>query len=1113
MLLDREAAEMVSRQRHPFHSDNRPSTRGAPVVLAWMFRLLLIASLGMFACLPGLAETANSRKFRDTLAHSGVPAMASLRFTHLTSNDGLSQNNITKILQDKRGFMWFATRDGLNRYDGNTFVVYKNNPDDPWSLSANYIEDFIQDDQGYLWIATHTGGVDKFDPSTERFTHYRHNPNNPKSLGSNRVESILRDSRGYLWIGTQDSGLDKFDPATEIFTHYHADRDTQFGGRITSITEDSYGDIWFVGERGLFHLNFKTGQIASPPGSINGLAADSVYEDKEGNFWMLAWAPIVGLIKYDPRAERMTQYPHEASGGVPNSKILDDKGKGFWVPSSLGLYYFDRQTEHMTLLFHHDDTNPDSLNDDTVAAIYQDRAGVLWVGTENGGLNVLNFQQEQFGSYAHRPGEPNSLSPGAITSIYEDSNYVLWVGFHPRALDRLDRKTGRITHYRQRPGSETSLNPGVDIDAMYKDTRGYLWLGGWAGGGLERFDERTGKFKLYRPDPGDRNSLLSDSILNIYGDRTGTLWVGQFGGFSRFAPSTERLTNYRPNPNDPARAGYSASAIHRDRSGTLWLGTWGGVLSRFDEKAHVFTDYTPDLHDPHKLQGGTIIVIHEDRAGTLWVGAGDGLYRLNRQDQSFTRYTESQGLPSSTIRGILEDKMGRLWLSTKKGISRFDPQTTTFRNYDVYDGLQGVDFSDGCFAQGPDGEMFFGGSKGFNGFYPERIRDNPYVPPVVITDFKIFNKSVPIGDKSVLKKAIPYVNSLALSYRDSVFSFEFAALSYANSQKNRYRYKLENFDRDWSEVGSKQRIATYTNLEPGNYVFRVQGSNSDGVWNKEGTSLMISISPPWWDTLWFRLVCVLLTFGLLGLAYRVRLRQLHHQFEITLDARVNERTRIARDIHDTLLQSFHGLLLRFQTVSELLPDRPAEAKGQLQRAIDRAAEAIAEGRDTVQGLRDSAVETNDLARALSSLGEELAADLGTRGSPAFRVTVEGEPRDLHPIVRDEIYRIAGESLRNAFLHAQARQIELEIRYDSEQIRLRVRDDGKGIDPSVLSGEAPVGHFGLAGMRERAKAIGAKLVIWSEADAGTEVELRVPADAAFTTVRRSVQREQKSSAGS
>ena len=294
------------------------------------------------------------------------------------------------------------------------------------------------------------------------------------------------------------------------------------------------GDIWFVGERGLFHLNPQTGQITRPPATINSLAADYVYEDDAGNLWMLAWSPIVGLVKYDRQAERLTNYPvGEGAVGVASSNLLADGQNGFWVPSSQGLYYFDRRTERFTYRFQHDETNPDSLNDNTVVSVYQDRGGLLWVGTENGGLNLLNLRQEQFGHYRHLPNNPNSLSPGKVTAIYEEPNGVLWVGFFPRALDRLDRKTGHITHYVPGPENKNALGKGSDVNSIYKDARGYLWLGGW-GGGLDRFDERTGQFKHYRHNPDDPNSLISNDVFSIYGDRSGQLWVGQYDGAKPF---------------------------------------------------------------------------------------------------------------------------------------------------------------------------------------------------------------------------------------------------------------------------------------------------------------------------------------------------------------------------------------------------------------------------------------------------------------------------------------------------------------------------------------------------------------------------------------------------
>jgi ligand-binding sensor domain-containing protein/signal transduction histidine kinase len=1020
-----------------------------------------------------------------------------LKFAHFTTNDGLSQSNVTEILQDRRGFMWFATRDGLNRYDGNAFVVYKHNPNDPASLSSNFVLDLMEDDQGCLWIATDFGGMNKFDPATERFARYRHDPNNSNSISGDSVETIARDSRGHLWFGTVDSGLDKFDPRTGGFTHYLNDSNGQFVGRVTKVIAGRQGDIWFVGERGLFHLNPETGQITRPPGTITTpLAADYVYEDDAGNLWMLTWSPIVGLVKYDRRAERLTKYPFGAGAvGVASSNLLADGQNGLWVPSSQGLYYFDRRTERFTYRLQHDETNPNSLDDNTVVAIYRDRGGLLWAATERG-LNLLNLRQEQFAQYKHLPNSPNSLSPGKVTAIYEEPNGILWVGFLPRALDRLDRKTGEVTHYVRAPESKNTLSEGMNVWGIYKDARGYLWLGGW-GAGLDRFDERTGLFKHYRYKPDDPNSLISDSVYTIYGDRNGQIWVGQLYGLSRLDPATEQFTNYRLDPRNPTWNGSSVSCIHQDRSGTVWVGTVGGALIRVDDKTEKLVNYPPDSRDPHKLNGGAITAIHEDRAGTLWLGAWDGLYRYNRQNGTFTRYTENQGLRSSGIMGMLEDKAGRLWLSTKHGISRFDPRTETFRNYDVSDGLQGDEFTTRACVQGFDGEMFFGGSNGFNAFFPENIRDNPYVPPVVITSFKIFNKVVPIGARSVLTKAISYMDGLTLTHRDSVFSFEFAALSYASSRKNRYRYKLENFEPGWNEVGSGQRLATYTNLDPGKYVFRVQGSNSDGVWNKAGVSLPIVIAPPWWRANWFRALCAAVSLAMLWAAYQFRVRQLQHEFDMRLEGRVEERTRIARDLHDTLLQSFQGLIPVFQTARNLLPGQSDRAAYVLDDGLKEAVEAIVEGRNAIQNLRAKPSLDHDLECLLTGAGQELAQSPEAEGSaPAFRVVVEGSRQPLAPLLQDEIYRIGREMLRNAFRHAQAGRIEAEIRYDRGFFRLRIRDDGKGIDSSVLKEGARSGHWGLPGMHERAKRMGGRLKIWSEPGAGTEAELTVPARLAY-----------------
>ena len=599
-----------------------------------------------------------------------------LSFRHLTTEHGLSQDHVVAILQDHRGFMWFATGEGLNRYDGNSFVVYKNDPSDPGSLSHNFIRDVFEDDQGYLWVAAYPV-INKFDPRTERSTRYRHDPNNPKSFSGDSVESITSDSRGHLWFATADTGLDRFDPATETFTNYRNDSDGRFVGRVRRVIEDSRGDIWFVADRGLFHLNPQTGQITRPPGTIEGFAAIYLYEDGAGDFWMLASSPNVGLVKYQRQAERVVEYPLGAGATIlDSSTLLDDGEQGFWVPSSVGLS-----------LLRPADRTCSRASFNTMTPIRPASATTAWSRftaidpvccgwrTANRGLNIIDLRQRQFRHYTAsvRPA-PIVSHPARSARFMRTLMAFCGLGFFPRALDRLDRKTGRITHYVPGTGNGNGLSKGSELNTILKDARGHLWVGG-LGAGLDRFDERSGRFKHYAHDPGDPNSLMTDDVICIYGDPSGQLWVGQFGGVSRFDPATDRFTNYRPGPDESASLAYSVSAIHRDRSGTLWVGTWGGILSRFDEKTNTFVHYTPDRDDPRKLQGGSIGAIHEDSTGTLWLAAGLGLYRFDRKNELFTRYTESDGLPSNDLMGILEDAAGRLWISSKKGISRFDPQT------------------------------------------------------------------------------------------------------------------------------------------------------------------------------------------------------------------------------------------------------------------------------------------------------------------------------------------------------------------------------------------------------------------------------------------------------
>jgi len=508
------------------------------------------------------------------------------------------------------------------------------------------------------------------------------------------------------------------------------------------------------------------------------------------------------------------------------------------------------------------------------------------------------------------------------------------------------------------------------------------------------------------------------------------------------------------------------------------------------------------------LGKGHVSGLRIDSEGIVWAGTESGLSRI--KDGRIGTLTMKNGLPCDTIHWSVEDSEGAVWLYTGCGLVRItrseleewikDPnhhvQTT------IWDAGDGVRLSAAALYFGPsvakarDGKLWFHTGDGVQLIDPQHVAFNRIPPPVYIQQI--------IGDDKVQwqNSSGPPVFNLRLPPRIRDLTIDYTALSLTAPEKVRFRYKLEGQDPDWREVINDREVQ-YSNLRPGPYRFRVIAANNSGVWNERGDTLEFSIDPSYYQTNWFRALCVGAALLLLWAIYQYRVRRLHHEFEMTLDARVGERTRIARELHDTLLQSFHGILLYFQTGINLLPEHPAElqtaeAKKALEKAIHQAKHAIVEGREAIQGLRLSVVETNDLALAIRTLGEELAINSEL---VVFDVHVEGTSRSLHPILRDDIYKIAAEALRNAFRHAQARRVEVEIRYDQEQFRLRVRDDGKGIDPAILSGRGGEGHYGLPGMQERSKLMGAKLTVWSKVGLGTEIEVCLPASAAYGTAQR------------
>jgi ligand-binding sensor domain-containing protein/signal transduction histidine kinase len=1040
-------------------------------------------------------------------------SLGNLRFTHLSVADGLSHSDVRAIVQDRQGFMWFGTwLGGLNRYDGYTFKVYKHSDHDDRSLGCDSIWGLYVDRSGVLWVGTNEG-VDRYDRNTDSFVHYRHRPDDPTSLPGYQATAFGEDKSGSLWV-TTSGGLARFDRTSSRFIAHTpaASAPTRFDTDMRALCPDATGLLWLsTWGAGVSVLDTSTGhsiQYKNDPKDPVSLSSDDVshiFQDRAGAVWV---STQHGLNRFDPKTHKFTRYLHDPANPASLTDdyvqaTFEDREGRFWVATNNGLNVMDRERGTFSRYLH-DPNDPSSLSSNVInkRALYADASGALWIGMRSTGVDRVPGVAARFTTYRHTSEGAKTPSNNVITALAIGTAGTLWIGTEA-GLDRFDGQT--FTHYLANPDDLGSLGPGPQR-LVVEDTHGAVWTGTY-GGGLDRLNGRG--VKHFRHDAGNSNSPGNDNIAGLVADPVGGLWIGVYGaGLDHF--DGRHFIHFLPSPGDPA--GLPDAYVHPvllDSRGMLWLGSVHSGLVRLDTKTRKFTSYLLDVNRPGSPAVNWTEDIYSDGA-SIWVASPTGLFRFDIGTEKFTRhYTEKDGLPSNKVLGVLGDTLENLWVSTDNGLSKFDPRSQTFRNYDMFDGLQDNGFSARCRARAPDGRLFFGGVNGLSAFYPDKLLDNQTAPPVVLTDFELFNKPVTVGGKeSPLQQAIHVASSIVLRHDQSVIRFQFAALNYDSPQKNQYAYKLEGFDQDWQHTDAGRRFATYTNLDPGHYTFRVKASNNDGVWNEQGVALHLTILPPWWKTNWFRALCAMAFFGLLWAAYQFRVRQLRDEFEMTLEARVGERTRIARELHDTLLQSFHGLLLQLQTVSLLLRDRPMEAREKLDSTIEQAAQAITEGRDAVQGLRESAAQNNDLAQAISTLGEELAAD-PNNPRPEFRVAVEGKARDLHPIVRDEMYKIATEALRNAFRHAHARCIEVELRYDSEQLRLRVRDDGKGMDPALLAGQGREGHYGLRGMRERTKLIGGKLTVWSEVEAGTELELCVPASKAYARAPRHSWFSQKS----
>jgi signal transduction histidine kinase/ligand-binding sensor domain-containing protein/CheY-like chemotaxis protein len=827
-----------------------------------------------------------------------------MRFTPLSINGEPFKRWVLCIGRDRQGFLWLGTTHGLYRYDGYSLNNYVHDDKDPRSLSDDTIWSVFKDRSGTLWIGTNGGGLERFDPVRDSFIHCRHNPNRSGSLSGDIVRAILQDHDGLLWVATS-GGLDRLDPATGEFVHYRHDPNipgTLSSSSINRLFEDREHNLWAGTDNGLNRIEHRTHKITrfvhsqGDAASIGGDLVGAIWQDWAGQLWVAAGNV---LDRFDSGSGKFTHYSFDSSlpgeaavAGI--TSIREDETGALWLSTAdSGILRLDEERKEFSR-YTADPFDPTRLSDNNVYGLFEDPEGLMWACSK-GGVNHFFARRRGFVRYQNRKADAKGLRDNVIWSVQEDSRGFDWIGTR-RGLYRLDRKTGYLDLYRHDPKDRYSLSYDT-VTSIREDGGGTLWFDTY-GGGLDRFDRNTGRFVAYRHAVNKTDSLSSDRVLCLLVDHKGFLWVGTGdAGLNRLDPRTGGFKHYGVDPGGAGNfSDNNIKALLEDHQGILWIATNNG-LNRFDPGTEQVTVYRPGK--PGGLSSDIVECIHEDRSGTLWVGCRNGLNRMDRTRGTFTLINERDGLPDNDVETIVEGDQGDLWLATGYGLSHFDPRTKAFVNYSETDGLAGnnmAPFGSEAACRTRDGQIIVGSTEGVTAFRPDQVYRNPYVPPVVLTDFLLSGNSVRPGGSSPLKRPIWDVDGLTLDHTQSIFSIEFSALSYAAPDKNRYRFRLEPFE-DWNEGSGKRRPATYTNLPAGRYLFRVQGSNNAGVWNEDGGKLAIVVLPPWWQTWWFRAAILVCLAALIMGAFRARVKRLKLA-AADLEVQVADRTRelmIAKD--------------------------------------------------------------------------------------------------------------------------------------------------------------------------------------------------------------------------
>ena len=1004
-------------------------------------------------------------------------------FNQITVEDGLSQSTITNIIQDKEGYMWFGTGNGLNKYNGYTFVIYSAIMDDPSSISSNGITSLFEDSGGVLWIGTADGILNRFNRNLETFDRFSITDglkvvqekeeyfDFPLAYSRNNINSltsIVEDNDGNLWIGTWGKGIIKFNPEKRTIEHFFAGKDIKnslSSNKITQIIKSSDGSLWIsTMGGGLNRLTSSANKIkfntfknsVSDPGSIGDNYINSVYEDSKKNLWISTYTHGLNKISLSDAVTGNAQFYKYRHVSGKNSlasdnvmSVIEDSEGYIWIATFRGGLDRLNPEKDEFLNFRKNPLNDNSIADDDVLTMYEDNSGIIWIGTHLGrGISKLEKNKIKFNHIKKdQPGK--SLNDNVVWSILKDDENT-WIGTYKGGLNKID-KQGNFRYYTAR-GSGSHISDD-HIRSIAKDFNGNLWIGTYSGG-LNKFNPATEKFNTYLNDPDNLNSIGANQVLSILVAPDSVFWIATFGGGLNYFKYTgsdnikfKRFTNI---PSDSTSLSNDrVYSIYQTRDGVIWAGTFGGGLARLDKKSGKFKRYVNNPNDPSSLSHNRVMSIYEDNGGLMWISTyGGGLNSFERKTGTFKHYGRKQGLSSDVIYGVLEDNSGNLWISSDNGLFKYYTAMNRFIHYDLDDGIQSREFSGGAYFKSKDGTLLFGGINGFNYFHPDSIYENQNIPHVVVSSIKISGE--------------PYkgeTDELELNYYENFITFEFAALDFTNPVDNQYEYILEGLESDWQSTSSKYRVANYTNLSSGTYYFKVKGSNNDEIWNTQPTVIKITILHPFWQTWWFILLVIVVAGMLIYFGSTIRIRNLLAIEKL--------KTKLAADLHDNIGAGLTEISILSELAANDRNNNSDQFSAKLKNISETARQLIDNMSDIVWVVNPKRDSLNDLIIRLNDAYAELLSGLGISLRTYNLEKLENIKLSMD--YKQNLFMILKEGINNSIKHSRCKKIILEANMRNDIIEIIIKDDGIGLDVSNIE----YGN-GLKNIKSRAESVGGKV---------------------------------------